>query len=90
MPRGIHKSGRFRKIFVKTPGNRVTVHYREREPAKAHCAGCGAVLAGVMRGNPSVLRAAAKTEKRPKRPYGGFFCSSCTRLLLRQKARGVQ
>ena len=29
MPRGMFKSGRLRKIFVKTPGGKTTVHYRQ-------------------------------------------------------------
>ncbi|MBI2581779.1 50S ribosomal protein L34e [Candidatus Woesearchaeota archaeon] len=89
MPRGMFKSGRLRKIFVKTPGGRVTVHYRERKPSKALCASCKKQLAGVPRERPAKMRNMPKTAKRPERPYGGMLCSACTRLLLKQRTRGA-
>ncbi len=88
MPRGQFKSGRFRKIFVKTPGGRTTVHYRETKPKRAVCSVCKKQLAGVPRERPAVMIHLPKTAKRPERPYGGMLCSSCTRNLLKQKARG--
>ena len=87
MPSGKHKSGRFRKIFVKTPGGTNTVHFRRRKPSKAICATCKKQLAGVPRGLPSKIANLPKTAKRPERPYGGVLCSACTRNLLREKAR---
>ncbi len=87
MPSGKHKSGRYRKIFVKTPGSRTTIHYREKKPQKAVCGGCGKQLAGVPRGKPAVLVNLPKTCKRPERPYGGVLCSGCARRLLQEKAR---
>ena len=89
MPRGMFKSGRLRKIFVKAPGGRVKVHYRERKPSKAVCGSCKKQLAGVPRERPAKMMNMPKTAKRPERPYGGVLCSSCTRLLLQQRARGV-
>ena len=88
MPRGMFKSGRLRKIFVKTPGGRTTIQYKERKPSKAHCASCGKVLAGVPQGNSSAIRKVPRSARRPERPYGGIFCSACTRLQLKAKARG--
>ncbi len=89
MPRGMFKSGRLRKIFVKAPGGRVKVHYRERKPSKAVCGSCKKQLAGVPRERPVKMMNMPKTAKRPERPYGGVLCSSCTRLLLQQRARGA-
>ena len=89
MPRGMFKSGRLRKISVRTPGSRVAVHYRERKPSKAICGSCKTHLAGVPRELPSVMSNMPKTAKRPERPYGGMLCSACTRLLLKQRARGA-
>ncbi len=88
MPRGMFKSGRLRKIFVKTPGGRVKVHYRERKPSKAKCSSCKKQLAGVPREVASKMRNLPKTMKRPERPYGGVLCSACLRLLMKQRARG--
>jgi large subunit ribosomal protein L34e len=88
MPRGMFKSGRLRKIFVKTPGGRVKVHYRERKPSRAVCGNCKKQLAGVPRERPSKMMNMPKTAKRPERPYGGVLCSACMRLLMKQRARG--
>ena len=88
MPRGMFKSGRLRKIFVKTPGGRTTTHYRARKPSKAICGNCKKQLAGVPRELPSKMANMPKTAKRPERPYGGVLCSACTRAALKQKARG--
>jgi len=90
MPAGKHKSGRYRKIFVRIPGGTTTVHFRQRKPKKATCANCKKQLAGVPRKLASKMANMPKTAKRPERPYGGVLCSECTRELLKQKARGEQ
>ena len=87
MPSGKHKSGHYRKIFVKTPGNRTTVHFRERKPSATVCSQCRQKLAGVPRENPAKMANMPKTAKRPERPYGGTLCSSCTRKLIQLRAR---
>ena len=89
MPAGKHKSGRYRKIFVRTP-SKTTVHYRERKPSKAICANCRKQLAGVPRVLHSKMRNLPKTAKRPERPYGGVLCSPCMRKRIKLQARGVQ
>ena len=87
MPSGMHKSGRFRKIFVKTPGGRTTVHYREQKPSKAVCGNCKKLLAGMPRERPGKLVAFSKSARRPQRPYGGVLCSACMRQKFRMTAR---
>ena len=87
MPSGMFKSGRLRKVFVKVPGGNTKVHYRRRKPAKAKCGNCKKVLSGVPRELPSKMANLPKTAKRPERPFGGALCSTCTRKLLKQKAR---
>ena len=82
------KSGRLRKIFVKTPGGRTVTHFRQRKPSKAICGNCKNQLAGVPRELPSKMANMPKTAKRPERIYGGVLCSKCTRELLQHKARG--
>ena len=90
MPRGMFKSGRLRKIFVKTPGGKVNVQYKQRKPSKAICGNCKTELAGEPRELPSKMANLPKTAKRPERPYGGVLCSPCTRKILQQKAREGQ
>ncbi len=90
MPAGKHKSGRYRKIFVKTPGSKVVTHYRERKPSKAICGNCKKQLAGVPRERPAKFARMPKTARRPERPFGGVLCSACTRALMKEKARGEQ
>lgn len=87
MPRGMFKSGRFRKVFVKAPGGRTKLQYRQRKPSKAVCAVCKKPLAGVPRKVPGKLTALPKTARRPERKYGGKLCSACTRTLLKNKVR---
>ena len=88
MPRGMFKSGRLRKISVRTPGSRVAVHYRQRKPSKALCGSCKKQLSGMARALPSKMRNMPKSAKRPERPYGGVLCSACMRLLMKNRARG--
>ncbi len=89
MPKGREKSGRFRKVFVKTPSKTV-VHYRESKPSKAICSQCKKQLSGVPRERPAKMANMAKTAKRPERPYGGVLCSACTRVLLKERARSEE
>jgi large subunit ribosomal protein L34e len=90
MPRGMHKSRTFRKVFVKTPSGKNTIQYKRRKPSKAICGSCKLQLAGVPRELPRKMHNLPKTAKRPERPYGGVLCSACTRKLLQQKARGEE
>lgn len=87
MPRGMYRSRTLRRVFVKTPGGRTVMRYRRRKPSKAICANCKKVLIGVPREIPSKMKNMPKSSKRPERPYGGIYCSACTRQLLRLKAR---
>ncbi len=88
MVRGMFRSGRFRKVFVKTPGGKSVIHYRERKPSRAHCAQCGGLLAGVPHERPAVMANLPKTAKRPQRPFGGVLCSKCMRANVQRKIRG--
>ena len=87
MVRGSLRSRTFRRVFVKTPGNRVTLHYRRRKPNFPQCAGCGENLKGTVRAFPRVLQNLPKSAKRPERPYGGVLCSACSRKKIISIAR---
>ena len=87
MPAPRLKSTSLRKVKVKTPGGKTTVHYRKRKPSKAICSECGKELAGVASERPYKMMNMAKTKKRPERPYGGVLCSACMRREIKAKAR---
>lgn len=86
----MHKSNTLRKVFVKTPGGKTTVHYRRRKPACAKCADTGKPLSGVPRELPRKMTNLPKSKKRPERPYGGFLSSAAMRKRLKQKARSEE
>lgn len=87
MPRGMHKSGRLRKVFVKTPGAKTKIQYKRRKPARAKCAVYGTPLQAVPRELPAKMANMSKSKKRPERPYGGILSSRAMRELLKHKAR---
>jgi len=81
------KSHGRKMIYVKTPGGNTVVQFRKIKPGKAKCASCGAVLKGTARARPFEMQNMPLTMKRPTRPYGGYFCSKCTRDTLVKKTR---
>lgn len=88
MVEGRFKSKRaFRKVFVKTPGNRTAVHYRRKKPNIPKCAICGEKLMGVLRELPYKMHKTAKTKKRPERKFGGTYCSKCSRKMIIKHVR---
>ena len=93
----IEREGRFgrfksrqahRMVSVKVPGGRTVIQFKKKKPSKAKCAKCGALLKGVPRERPHKMQNMDKSKKKPERPYGGYYCSKCTRDLLKSKARG--
>ena len=89
MPEGKKKSGRYRRVFVKTPGGRTTIHYRQQKASKALCARCKTPLHGVPTGILVEVMKLPKSSRRPERPFGGNLCSACTRQVLLRRARGL-
>jgi large subunit ribosomal protein L34e len=87
MVSGKHKSRSMRRVYRKTPGGKVVLHYRKRKPKLPRCGSCGATLKGVVKERPSKLKNMPKTKKRPTRPYGGVLCTKCLRKLMIEKAR---
>ncbi|MFH0752193.1 MAG: 50S ribosomal protein L34e [archaeon] len=76
-----------RKLFKRSPGGTVRIQYVCKKPAKAKCAECGKVLAGVPRERPFKMQNMAKSKKRPERPDGGCLCSPCSRKKIIAKTR---
>ncbi len=87
MPAPRLRTKTFRKIKVKTPGGKTVTHYKKRKPSKAVCAMCKKPLSGVPRERPSKMQNMAKSKKRPERPYGGVYCSACSRKVIVDKAK---
>ncbi len=86
MPRKMFRSRTFRRVYVRTP-TKTVINYEKRKPAKAKCANCGTVLAGVASERPYKMKNMPKTKKRPERPFGGVLCSKCTRLEIIKRNR---
>lgn len=84
------RSRTFRRVFARTPGSRVVLHYKRRKPNFAQCAGCGARLKGVPRGRVTEFKNMPKTAKRPERPFGGVLCSACSRRKIISMTRGLK
>eukprot|EP00008_Paramoeba_atlantica_P009990 CAMPEP_0201481812 /NCGR_PEP_ID=MMETSP0151_2-20130828/6078_1 /ASSEMBLY_ACC=CAM_ASM_000257 /TAXON_ID=200890 /ORGANISM="Paramoeba atlantica, Strain 621/1 / CCAP 1560/9" /LENGTH=71 /DNA_ID=CAMNT_0047864185 /DNA_START=62 /DNA_END=274 /DNA_ORIENTATION=+ len=55
------KSNRTR--VVKTPGGKLTVHYRKKNGAGVKCGGCGRVLAGIPHLRPKEYSRISKRQK---------------------------
>ena len=89
MPAPRYRSGSFKKIYKRGPGNKTLMHYRRKKPSKAKCASCGITLNGVPRGRPHEIAELSKTEKRPERPYGGYLCPKCLKRLMIERARNL-
>lgn len=90
MPKPAYRSRSLRRVYVKTPGGRTTIHYEDRKPGYARCAKCGRRLQGVPRLKPSELRRLSKTERRPERMFGGVLCINCLEKLLKKVVRSQQ
>ncbi|HIQ10021.1 MAG TPA: 50S ribosomal protein L34e [Euryarchaeota archaeon] len=76
---------RLKKVYRRTPGGRVVIHFRKEKTGKHVCAICGAPLHGVPHGKrPSEVRKLAKTERRPERVFGGVLCPGCTKRIVEE------
>ncbi len=75
------KSRHKRLLHVKTPTGKA-VRYVRRKLGVPVCADCGSILPGVARGGSM-----ARTKKRPSRPFGGVYCSGCSRARFKAAAR---
>ncbi len=89
MPCGKYKSRRFRRVFVRTPGARTVLHYRERKVNIPKCAVCKATLKGMPKLIGSEFKNLSKSQKRVERPYGGNLCSRCARVKIKEYANSL-
>ncbi|BFH73462.1 50S ribosomal protein L34e [Sulfurisphaera javensis] len=85
MPNPHYRSTSYRKIHVRLPSSKSTIHYERRKNNVAKCAICKKPLKGVK---TNFLSKYSKTEKRPERIYGGYICHHCLEILIKQSLRG--
>ena len=78
-----------KKIKVRVPSGRIEIRVRKEKVGIARCANCKRELHGMPRLHPAELRKLAKTERKPSRAYGGYFCADCTREFFRERARAL-
>ncbi|KAI8907923.1 ribosomal protein L34Ae [Gorgonomyces haynaldii] len=71
------KSNKIR--IVKTPGGKLRALHIRKEPGRAKCGDCGAVLAGIPALNPKAFMRLSKRQKSVTRAYGGSRCGGCVR-----------
>merc|ERR1712110_809991 len=64
---------------VKTPGGKLTVHYRTKSAKGPRCGDCGIVLPGIAHLRPKEYSRIPKSEKSVSRAYGGSRCGGCVR-----------
>ena len=79
-----------RRVQVKLPGNSTVTRYRRRRPGAAKCASCKKPLLTLPRKLPGLIKHLTKSARRPSRPYGGYYCSSCMRAALLSQVRADQ
>ncbi|WP_338601056.1 50S ribosomal protein L34e [Sulfolobus tengchongensis] len=84
MPRPALRSRSLRRVYVKLPSGKTTIHYEKKKNDLAKCALCKKPLNGTKTDN---LYKYSKVEKRPERPFGGYLCSSCLTHLIKQAVR---
>ncbi len=81
------RSTKIKKIVKRTPGNRLTVHFRKQKPNYAHCGMCGKKIVRA-RLRPSELRKLPKVQRRPERAFPEL-CSKCMREKIKAIAMKV-
>jgi large subunit ribosomal protein L34e len=73
--------------FKRRVVSRTVLRFKKKKTGFAKCARCGRRLHGVSRGRSGDIMKLSITEKRPERPYGGYYCSKCSREIFKDKVR---
>jgi large subunit ribosomal protein L34e len=76
-----------KKVKVRTPGARVTTHFRGERASKAQCGRCGQNLSGVATGRSTYVGSLPAGSRVPARPYAGILCPNCLDELVRYVTR---
>ena len=78
-----------KKVRKRTVTGRNVFVYRKARTAKAICNNCGRELHGIPRASVPQIAKLSKSDKRPNRKFGGYYCGNCTKELFRNAARNV-
>ncbi len=81
------RSKKIKKVIKRTPGNRLTVHFRKPSPNHAHCGKCGKkIVRARLRKNE--IRKLPKVQRRPERAFPEL-CAKCAREKVKSLLRTV-
>ena len=72
------------RIKVRTT-KKTVIRYKRKKTGLARCARCGAVLHGISRATSNERGKLSFSEKRSERPFGGHYCTKCSRQIFREK-----
>jgi large subunit ribosomal protein L34e len=61
----------------------------KKRSSKHKCARCGCEMHGMPRHLQGKMSKLSKTERRPQRIFGGYYCANCTREVLKERARKI-
>ncbi len=78
-----------KRVERRTPSGKVTIRKKQNRVGFARCANCHQELHGMPRAHTAESGKFAKTERKPSRAYGGYFCGNCTRELFKERARMI-
>jgi len=65
--------------IVKTPGGRLSVHYKKKTGDRPKCGDCGSALAGIPALRPTEYANISRRQKTVARAYGGSRCAHCVK-----------
>eukprot|EP00475_Leptophrys_vorax_P017082 TRINITY_DN2360_c0_g1_i1.p1 TRINITY_DN2360_c0_g1~~TRINITY_DN2360_c0_g1_i1.p1 ORF type:complete len:145 (+),score=45.62 TRINITY_DN2360_c0_g1_i1:66-500(+) len=65
--------------LVRTPGNKLVVHYLPKRGGVPKCGDCSKPLKGLKAQRGLTLKWAKKRERKVSRAYGGSQCGQCVR-----------
>jgi large subunit ribosomal protein L34e len=89
MPRPSYRTRSRKRVKVKVPGGRLTIHYKREKAKHARCSKCGKPLSGIPRMIPSEIRKLNRTRRRISRMFGGQLCAQCLKTSLKQAIRAL-
>ena len=84
MPRPALRSRTVKRKIVRTPGGRHVVHVLPKKHDVPKCAVCGSPLNGFPK---MTIKEERKGHRPPSRIFGGYLCSRCLRMGLKEAVR---
>jgi len=85
MPRRALRTRSKARVFIRTPGGKVVIHYRKRKSNPKICPLCKKEIHGIPKMNSSNTSKFPLSSKRISRIYGGVLCGKCLKNLLKKE-----